>query len=69
MPKYTAPAFQKVKDLHTTIYWKPELTSDKDGNADLKYLNADGTGNYRVVVEGVDDNSRLARQVYRYRVN
>jgi hypothetical protein len=68
-PKYdhTENSFNR-EDLRSTIYWKPELVTDKDGNASFDYYNADGTGSYRVVVEGMDANGSLGRQVYRYKV-
>ncbi len=68
-PKYdhTENAFNR-EDLRSTIYWNPELVTDKDGNASFDYYNADGTGSYRVVVEGIDVNGNLGRQVYRYKV-
>ena len=68
-PKYdhTENSFNR-EDLRSTIYWKPELITDKDGNASFDYYNADGTGSYRVVVEGIDANGNLGRQVYRYKV-
>ena len=56
------------KDLRSTTYWNPELVTDKDGNISVSYYNADGTGNYRVVIEGIDDKGNLGRQVYRYKV-
>ncbi|MDB5133436.1 MAG: TonB-dependent receptor, partial [Mucilaginibacter sp.] len=68
-PKYDESNLTgKHADLRTTIYWKPELVTDKGGNASFDYYNADGTGTYRVVIEGIDDKGNLGRQVYRYRV-
>lgn len=67
-PKYESTVPGKFADLRTTIYWKPEVMTDKDGNASFEYYNADGKGNYRVVVEGIDDKGNLGRQVYRYKV-
>jgi outer membrane receptor protein involved in Fe transport len=55
-------------DLRSTIYWQPELITDKDGHASLSYFNADRPGPYRVVIEGIDENGNLGRQVYRYNV-
>lgn len=57
-----------LPDTRTTIYWKPDVTTDADGNATLNYYNADGTGNYRVVVEGMDGKGNLGRQVFKYKV-
>ncbi|HTE02356.1 MAG TPA: hypothetical protein VK668_23865 [Mucilaginibacter sp.] len=67
-PKYEHPETTNRKDLRTTIYWKPEIVTDKDGNASFEYYNADGTGTYRVVIEGIDDKGDIGRQVYRYKV-
>ncbi|HEY4322913.1 MAG TPA: carboxypeptidase regulatory-like domain-containing protein [Mucilaginibacter sp.] len=55
-------------DLRSTIYWKPELVTDKDGNTSFEYYNADGTGTYILTIEGIDNNGHLGRQVYRYKV-
>jgi hypothetical protein len=58
----------KQKDLRSTIYWKPELITDKDGKASFEYYNADGSGTYRLIIEGIDDAGNIGRQVYRYKV-
>jgi len=67
-PKYESTVPGKFADLRTTIYWKQEVITDKDGNASFEYFNADGKGNYRVVIEGIDVKGNLGRQVYRYKV-
>lgn len=55
-------------DFRSSIYWKPDVTTDKDGKAAFDYFNADTKGTYRVIVEGIDGNGNLGRTVYRYRV-
>ncbi|HTD41933.1 MAG TPA: TonB-dependent receptor plug domain-containing protein [Mucilaginibacter sp.] len=68
-PKYThAKRDGEPYDLRSTIYWNPNVITDKDGKASFEYFNADTRGTYRVVVEGIDDNGNLGRQVYRYKV-
>ncbi|MDB5134414.1 MAG: hypothetical protein JWP37_1017, partial [Mucilaginibacter sp.] len=68
-PKYDAGNLNSQRaDLRTTIYWQPELVTDKEGNVSFDYYNADGTGNYRVTIEGIDDKGNLGRRVYRYKV-
>ena len=59
---------QKMADLRSTIYWNPNIITDKDGKASFEYFNADGKGTYRVVIEGIDADGNLGRQVYRYKV-
>jgi TonB-dependent SusC/RagA subfamily outer membrane receptor len=69
-PKYDNPALTiKERDLRSTIYWNPGIKTGNDGSALLTYYNADGTGLYKIVVEGIDEKGNLGRQVYRYKVN
>jgi hypothetical protein len=68
-PKYDhADDANSRSDLRSTLCWKPEVITDAEGNASFEYYNADGTGSYRVVIEGIDENGNLGRQVYRYQV-
>jgi hypothetical protein len=68
-PKYDHPEENnKQKDLRATIYWKPDLITDKEGNASFEYYNADGHGSYRVIIEGIDGAGSIGRQLYRYKV-
>ncbi|SHN25979.1 hypothetical protein [Mucilaginibacter sp. OK098] len=67
-PKYESTVPGKFTDLRTTIYWNPNVITDKDGNASFSYFNADGKGTYRMVIEGIDAEGNLGRQVYRYKV-
>ena len=64
-PKYAAK--EQLNDTRSTIYWNPNVITDKDGKATLEYLNG-GKGIYRIVVEGIDDDGNLGRQVYTYTV-
>lgn len=68
-PKYAGPKTDAQQpDAHTTIYWNPNIITDKDGKASFAYFNNDTKGAYRVVIEGIDDNGNLGRMVYRYKV-
>ena len=68
-PRYDKAGVNKqLADLRTTIYWNPDVRLDRDGRATLEYFNAGAKGNYRVVVEGIDTDGNIGRQVYRYRV-
>jgi TonB-dependent SusC/RagA subfamily outer membrane receptor len=68
-PKYEAVAGNEEKaSFTTTVFWKPDIITDKDGKASLEFFNADSKGTYRVVVEGIDSDGNLARKVYRYKV-
>jgi hypothetical protein len=68
-PKYDNPQGNTtIPDLRSTIYWNPNLVTDKDGKASFEYFNSDTKGVYRVVVEGIDGNGDLGRQVFKYSV-
>jgi hypothetical protein len=68
-PKYDVKtATSRIPDGRTTVFWKPVLITGKDGNASFNFYNTDLPGNYRVVVEGIDGNGNLGRQVYNYQV-
>lgn len=68
-PKYTSTKNDAMQlDLRTTIYWNPNIITDKDGKYSIEFNNNDTKGTYRVVVEGIDDNGNLGRQVFRYKV-
>jgi TonB-dependent SusC/RagA subfamily outer membrane receptor len=67
-PKYSVAESAVKKDSRTTIYWNPEIIADKNGFAQFDYYDADAPGNYKVVVEGIDAEGNLGRQVFRYKV-
>jgi uncharacterized protein YfaS (alpha-2-macroglobulin family) len=70
MPRYDGPRATQTNriDTRTTIYWNPNVITDKTGAATLEYFNADGTGTYRAIIEGIDKDGNIGRQVYRYTV-
>lgn len=68
-PKYdVASTSNNRADFRTTIYWQPELITNNDGKASFSFYNADSPGTYRVVIEGIDKQGNIGRQVYRYKV-
>lgn len=68
-PQYDNPKTNpELADLRSTIYWNPNVVTDKDGNASFNYFNAGTKGVYRMVIEGIDINGNLASLIYRYKV-
>lgn len=66
---FPAPSYAKAKvtpsnDLRTTIHWEPNLTTDRNGNAQVSFYSADLEGVYRVVVEGLAIDGRSVRGEY-----
>ena len=69
-PQYTDPKINAaLADLRSTIYWNPSVVADKDGKASIDFFNAGSKGNYRVVVEGIDNDGHIGRRVYHYKVD
>jgi hypothetical protein len=68
-PKYDATKTGVLGgDLRTTIYWNPKVVTDKNGVAIFDFFNADGTGTYRAIIEGIDSEGNIGRTVYKYTV-
>jgi len=65
-PQYDAPAKNQMADLRSTIYWNPDIITDAQGHATFSYFNADGMGNYKVTLEGMDTNGGLVRKTFTY---
>ncbi|GEM66095.1 TonB-dependent receptor [Sphingobacterium faecium NBRC 15299] len=68
VPKYETAASKAVNDLRTTIYWNPKVQVTETGEAALEFYNADGNGQYKVVVEGMDETGNVGRKVIHYQV-
>jgi hypothetical protein len=68
-PQYDNPKTNpQVPDLRSTIFWKPNVATGKEGKTSFEFFNADSKGTYRVVVEGIDEDGNIGRQVYHYKV-
>ena len=70
LPRYIGPRASQSTQTNTpsTVYWNPNVTTDKTGTASIEYFNADGKGTYRAIIEGLDKDGNLGRQVLRYSV-
>jgi len=69
-PQYDDPKTNiPVANLRSTIYWNPNMITDKDGNTSFQYFNAGSKGTYRVIIEGIDNDGNIGRRVFRYKVD
>ena len=68
-PKYTPTSTNSKSDLRSTIYWNPNLITNKDGKTNIDFFNSDGVGVYKVVVEGISTDGKIGRKVLHYVVN
>jgi hypothetical protein len=56
-------------DLRNTIYWKPNVITDKTtGTATISFFNSDQRGSYRAIIEGIDAEGNIGRSVIHYTV-
>jgi TonB-dependent SusC/RagA subfamily outer membrane receptor len=69
--EFYSPVYDAAKkspaEGRTTIFWKPNLITNDAGNAAFDYFN-DGPGQYRVIIEGIDNAGNIGRAVYKYNV-
>lgn len=68
-PRYDRPGGDNtLPDYRSTIYWNANLKTYSTGKGSFSYFNADGPGSYKVIVEGINAEGELGRQVYKYTV-
>ena len=72
--EFYAPRYDHINDhtrpdLRSTIYWLPEIMTDKNGNASFDFYNADGNGQYEIIVEGINSDGIAGAAKYSYEVN
>lgn len=68
-PRYDNPKENKqLADLRSTIFWKPDVVTGADGKATFEYFNAGTKGNYKMIIEGIDSQGNIGRQVLKYQV-
>ncbi|MEO7213693.1 TonB-dependent receptor plug domain-containing protein [Mucilaginibacter sp.] len=67
-PRYDYIDNRTRPDLRSTIFWLPEITTDKNGNASFDFYNADGTGQYQIIIEGINNNGTAGAAKFSYKV-
>ena len=69
VPKYDVNKSSIIgSDLRNTIYWNPKIITDKNGIATFNFYNSDARGSYRAIIEGLDGDGNLGRQVLHFNV-
>jgi hypothetical protein len=60
-PKYTIKNKTTAigTDLRSTIFWEPNVVTDKDGRATISFYSADKATSYTVLMEGTDLDGAL----------
>lgn len=64
-PQYEGSPKQELRrDLRTTIAWEPNLVTDKNGKVNFDFFTSDEPGTYKVTVEGVNMDGKIAHVDY-----
>jgi len=62
-PNYWIKKEDVARDLRDPLFWKPDITTDKEGMATLDFYTADEKGRYQVTLEGIGINGQITREV------
>ena len=64
-PKYFVSSIKESTkpDLRSTIYWKPNLVTDENGHAEIRFYTADLAGTYTLILEGISPEGEILRHV------
>ncbi|MES2418827.1 MAG: hypothetical protein V4541_11610 [Bacteroidota bacterium] len=58
-PKYSPKSNLEATDLRSTVYWNPNVVTDKNGEANIEFYTTDQTGSYTLIFEGSNTNGYL----------
>ncbi|MEO6850374.1 MAG: carboxypeptidase-like regulatory domain-containing protein, partial [Mucilaginibacter sp.] len=58
-PKYISKATDFFTDARATIFWSPNIITDKNGKAKFSFSTADKPGSYTLWINGCDMNGNL----------
>ena len=54
-PRYRSPSQETTfHDLRNTIYWNPDIITDKNGTATVSFYTSESNGGYLIIVQGTD---------------
>lgn len=54
-PKYTSANEENVfPDLRSTIYWNPDIITDKKGEAEVSFYTSESKSSYLIILQGTD---------------
>nr|WP_294943541.1 TonB-dependent receptor plug domain-containing protein [uncultured Mucilaginibacter sp.] len=67
-PRYDFVNNHTRPDLRSTIHWLAEISPDKNGNASFDFYNADGVGQYQIIIEGINNVGTAGAAKFSYEV-
>ena len=68
-PKYTAKKSSKdAPDVRSTLFWSPNVFTDKNGLATISFYSGDGPATYTVTIAGTDMNGNIGSATCKLKV-
>lgn len=63
-PRYETEEQTKAvfNDLRTTLYWNPDVQTNREGKAEIDFYAADAETTYTVIIEGITNDGKLIRK-------
>lgn len=58
-PKYKVKSNQNLIDARSTVYWNPNVVTDRNGLAHIGFYTTDKKGTYTILFEGSDMNGAI----------
>lgn len=70
--EFYSPSYDEIKegydDFRNTLYWKPDLLTDNNGEAEIEFYTSDINSKFRVVIEGISGNGLLGGRIIEFDV-
>jgi hypothetical protein len=67
--EFYVPAYSPAAtDLHSTIYWQPNMLTNEEGKATIELPNGAAPGRYQVMIEGISGDGKTGTTVFTYEV-
>jgi hypothetical protein len=58
-PDYSRQESQTIEDRRTTLFWNPDITFEKNGNAKIKFYNNSSAKSFKIIIQGMDKNGKF----------
>ena len=63
-PNYSTKSDNSVPDLRATIYWNPNIITNRKGRAKIAFYNSDRARNLQICIEGITKDGMPIFDIY-----
>jgi hypothetical protein len=57
-----------MADFRNLLYWNPDIKSDKSKTSNIKFYTSDDSGNYLIIIEGINPKGEIERNEFPFSV-